>query len=83
MTLAPKVSLAPNPHSDQPAIAALEIAKNQVFPDDRLITAERQFVTDLFAQLDGLLSVEALMFLAGGAEHKAQRKRAEVGSWWA
>jgi len=79
MTLAPKVSLAPNPHSDQSAIAALEIAKNQEFPDVRLTIAERQFVTDLLAQLDGLLSVEALMFLAGGAEHKAQCKRAGEG----
>ena len=79
MTLAPKVSLAANPHSDQSAIAALEIAKNQEFPDVRLTIAERQFVTDLLAQLDGLLSVEALMFLAGGAEHKAQCKRAGEG----
>jgi hypothetical protein len=76
MTLAPRLSLVPNPQSDQPAIVALEIAKNQEFSDVRLTTAERQFVTDLLAQLDERLSVEAMMFLAGGAEHKVQCKRA-------
>ena len=79
MTLAPRLSLAPNPHSDQSAIAALEVARNQEFPDVRLPAAERQLVKELLAQLDGLLSVEALMFLAGGAEHKAKCKRAGEG----
>jgi len=36
-------------------------------------------VKELLRLLDKWLSVEALMFLAGGAEHKAQCKRAGEG----
>jgi hypothetical protein len=79
MTLAPRSSLAPNPHTDQTEIAGLEVAKHEEFPDVRLPAAERQFVTQLLERLDERLSVEALMFLAGGAEHKAQCKRAGEG----
>jgi len=41
MTLAPEVSLAPNLHSDQSVIAALEGAKDQEFHDVRLTAAEQ------------------------------------------
>ena len=80
MTLAPKLSVVPNPHADQSAIAAFEATGEEEYSDAQLTAAERQFVKDLLAQLEERLSADGLMFLAGGAEHKAQRKRAaEVG----
>jgi hypothetical protein len=79
MTPAPRPSLTPNPHSGQSASAAREVAKDQVFPHVRLPAAERQFLTQLLSLLDEQLSVEAMMFLAGGAERKAQRKQAGEG----
>ena len=82
MTPAPRPSLNPNPHSGQSAIAACEVAKDQEFSDVRLPAAERQFLTQLLSLLDEQLSVEAMMFLAGGAERKAQRKRAGEGYRW-
>ena len=82
MNLAPRPSLTSNLHSGQSAIAALEVAKDQVFPVVRLPAAERQFLTQLLSLLDEQLSVEAMMFLAGGAEHMAQRKRAKEGYRW-
>lgn len=75
--IAPQLSLVPTPHDIQSGFALLEAAGDQEIPDARLTAAERQFVTDLLAQLDEHLGVGGLMFLAGGAEHKAQLKRAE------
>jgi hypothetical protein len=39
-------------------------------------------LTQLLSLLDEQLSVEAMMFLAGGAERKAQRKQAKEGYRW-
>ena len=82
MNIAPRPSLTPNPHSGRSTIAALEVAKDQEFPVVRLPAAERQFLTQLLSLLDEQQSVEAMMFLAGGAERMAQRKRAEEGYRW-
>jgi len=63
--------------ADQPAIG------DQKSSDVRLTADERQLVTYLLTQLEERLSVDGLMFLANGAEDRAQRKRAEEGSWQA
>jgi hypothetical protein len=76
MSLAPKLSLVPNPHADQSAIGAPDAAGDKELPGARPTAAERRFVRHLLTQLEERLSVDGLMFLAGGAEHQARRKRA-------
>ena len=70
VTLTPKFSLVSDTAADQPAIG------DQTSSDVRLTAADRQFVTQLLERLDERLSVEELMYLAGGAEYLAQRRRA-------
>ena len=75
MTLTPKLSVV----SDTPA--AQSAIGDQRSSDARLTAAERQLVTYLLTRLEESLSVDGLMFLANGAEHKARRKQAEEASW--
>jgi len=60
-------------------IRFLEVAGDQEPPDARLTAAERQIVKQLLTLLEPLLSDEGLMFLAGGAEDAALRKRSRDG----
>jgi hypothetical protein len=79
MDSAPKLSLAPSPHGGQSSTAALDAVGDQEPPDARLVPAERRTVKQLLVFLDPLLSDEGFMFLAGGAEDVALRKRARDG----
>jgi hypothetical protein len=77
MRSAPRLSLARLPHNDQPAIAALDstTAGQQESADVRLTAGHRRFVRRLVTVAEKVLSDEGLLYLAGGAEDAAQRKR--------
>ena len=80
MTLAPKLSVVPNPHADQSAIAALEAAGDQEFPNARITVEDRRLVRQLIALFEEGMSAELLMHFCCGIEAAAQRKRADERS---
>ena len=80
MTLAPKLTVVPNPYGNQSAIAALEAAGEQELPDARIAVEDRRLVRQLIALFEEGMSAELLMHFCCGIEAAAQRKRADERS---
>jgi hypothetical protein len=63
-------------HIGRSALTLLGGSGDQDLSDARITAADRRFVRRLVAVADKVLSEEGLLYLAGGAEDAAWRKRA-------